>query len=235
MIDNDNYCIYMHINKVNCKVYIGQTCQEPEKRWGKDGIKYLHKKNGKYHHPHFANAIQKYGWDNFEHIILADGLTQNQANVMEEFLIKCLDSTNPKKGYNIRFGGDNHKLSEETKKKIGAKHKGNKYNLGKHHSEETKKKIAESHKGEKNYNYGKHLTEEHKQHISESNKGKKNTWQSKAVIQLTKNDEIVNIFESALEAERQTGIFNTCIIAVCKGKRKSAGGYHWKYYNKEVS
>lgn len=29
-----SYCIYIHINKINNKVYIGQTCQEPEKRWG---------------------------------------------------------------------------------------------------------------------------------------------------------------------------------------------------------
>lgn len=26
------YCIYLHINKINHKVYVGQTCQQPEKR-----------------------------------------------------------------------------------------------------------------------------------------------------------------------------------------------------------
>ena len=39
------YCIYMHKNKVNNKVYIGQTCQSPERRWGKNGINYYRQKN----------------------------------------------------------------------------------------------------------------------------------------------------------------------------------------------
>ena len=29
----NNYTIYIHINKINKKVYIGQTCQNPKKRW----------------------------------------------------------------------------------------------------------------------------------------------------------------------------------------------------------
>ena len=28
----NNYCIYIHKNKINGKVYIGQTCQNPKKR-----------------------------------------------------------------------------------------------------------------------------------------------------------------------------------------------------------
>ena len=54
--------IYLHRNKINNKVYIGQTIQSPEERW-KNGNGY----KGCYY---FYNAIQKYGWDNFEHIIL---------------------------------------------------------------------------------------------------------------------------------------------------------------------
>lgn len=40
-------------------------------------------------------------------------------------------------------------------------------------------------------------------------------------------------YPSAKEAERQTGIFNTSIIQVCKGKRQTAGGYHWEYGKEE--
>lgn len=38
------------------------------------------------------------------------------------------------------------------------------------------------------------------------------------------------IYPSIMEAQRQTGIFNTSIKQVCKKRQKTAGGYHWKYY-----
>ena len=51
-------CIYMHKNKINGKVYIGQTIQDdPNKRW-KNGHNY---KTCTF----FAHAIKKYGWNNF--------------------------------------------------------------------------------------------------------------------------------------------------------------------------
>lgn len=39
------------------------------------------------------------------------------------------------------------------------------------------------------------------------------------------------IYPSIMEAQRQTGIFNTAIGKVCKGERKTAGHYHWVYIN----
>ena len=65
-MNNKNYCVYQHTNKINGKIYIGITCQKPEKRWGSQGRKYEEC-------PYFWKAIQKYGWENFEHKILFDG------------------------------------------------------------------------------------------------------------------------------------------------------------------
>lgn len=56
---------------------------------------------------------------------------------------------------------------------------------------------------------------------------------SKTVIQYTKNDEFVAEYKSTQEASRQTGISQGHISSVCNGKRKSAGGYVWKYKNGE--
>ena len=39
------------------------------------------------------------------------------------------------------------------------------------------------------------------------------------------------IYPSIMEAQRQTGIFNTAIGKVCKGERQTAGHYHWVYIN----
>ena len=57
----NNYIVYIHKNKVNNKVYVGIT-SNPEKRFRKDGSGYRSQ-------PIFWNAIKKYGWDNFDHIV----------------------------------------------------------------------------------------------------------------------------------------------------------------------
>lgn len=69
------YCIYCHTNKINGKKYIGQTRQELNRRF-RDGEGYKEC-------PKFYNAIKKYGWDNFEHEVLFEHLTLEEANQKE--------------------------------------------------------------------------------------------------------------------------------------------------------
>lgn len=107
----NNYCIYMHKNKVNGKKYIGQTCQKPEYRWGKEG-------KGYEQCPLFYSAIQKYGWDNFEHIIILTGLSAEEANLKEQELISFYKTTQKEFGYNLQKGGNNRTINENTRKKL---------------------------------------------------------------------------------------------------------------------
>ena len=72
-----NYCIYMHKNKINGKVYIGQSCNI-NVRWHPSSYQSS---------SYFFNAIQKYGWENFEHIILFENLTVEEAKSKEIELI----------------------------------------------------------------------------------------------------------------------------------------------------
>lgn len=91
----------MHVNKINGKLYIGQTCRtKVEQRYGKNGNQY--KKC-----PIFYNAIQKYGWDNFKHIILFDNLSKEMADILEKELIKKYKTTEIEFGYNLNNGGQN--------------------------------------------------------------------------------------------------------------------------------
>ena len=79
-----NYCIYMHKNKINGKVYIGQS-YNINVRWHPSSYQSS---------SYFFNAIQKYGWENFEHIILEDNLTINEADEKEQYYIKFYKSLN---------------------------------------------------------------------------------------------------------------------------------------------
>ena len=96
------YIVYKHTNKINGKVYIGQTCQDPEKRWRLNGVGYKDS-------PKFWNAIQKYGWDNFEHEIIEEKLNSKQADEREVYWIAYYDTyNNDEKGYNMTPGGSNY-------------------------------------------------------------------------------------------------------------------------------
>jgi len=79
-----SWIVYEHISPSG-KVYIGITCQKPEKRW-KRGAGYVRTDN---HQPLFANAILKYGWDNIEHKIVATGLTKKEAAEVLGIKNKC--------------------------------------------------------------------------------------------------------------------------------------------------
>ena len=158
----------MHTNKINNKVYVGITSLKPQERWHKDGSGY--KLNN-----HFWRAIEKYGWDNFEHIIFAENLTKQEACKMEIGLIALYQTNNSDYGYNLSTGGDGGgsgiPWSEEQRKSLSDKLKGrtlsdewkakiSEANTGKRHSKETKKKLSEQRQGELNNFYGKHHTEE---------------------------------------------------------------------------
>ena len=88
-------------------------------------------------------------------------------------------------------------------------------------TEETKTKMSESH-------IGKHLSEDTKRKMSEAHKGKiyANT---KPILQFSKSGELIAEYSSLTEASRQTGCNNSHISSCCKGERKSAGGFIWKY------
>lgn len=179
-IYNGTYCVYMHTNKINGKKYVGQTVHgdRPHKRWDNG--------NGYKKCPYFYRAIQKYGWDNFEHEIIANNLTPQEADNFERLLIEKLNTTNHDNGYNLEPGGTKNKtLSEETKKRISESHIGDKnpmYGIrltgkkngmyGKSHTEAAKKKISKAVSGEKNGNYGKPMSDWQKHKISQSRIGK---------------------------------------------------------------
>lgn len=107
----NTYKVYCHTNKTNNKKYIGLTRTSETHRWDNG--------NGYTHNRHFWGAIQKYGWDGFEHEILATGLSAEEASAMEQELIAKYNTMNQDYGYNLTSGGEqNYYVSDETRKLI---------------------------------------------------------------------------------------------------------------------
>lgn len=234
------WCVYMHRCKINSKVYIGQTCQMPrEKRWGGNGQHYKQKrKNGQYQNPHFAGAINLYGWENFEHCILFDNLTIDEANRIEEICIILFRSTEQEYGYNIMPGGKNKVIPEESKKKMSIAKKGKNtgaesYWYGKEFPEEMKKKMSEAAKlrfsiPENTNFYGKHHTEESKRKLSEARLGKytgKDAYWSKPTICVDLNI----LLDCTMDFEKQFGFCHSVVSGACRGEVLQAYGHYFIY------
>ena len=79
MEENKKYYVYVHINKQTKKTYVGQTCDN-KKRWRSNGIDYYNYSQSDQCQSPFWKAIQSYGWDNFDHIVLKENLTLEEAN-----------------------------------------------------------------------------------------------------------------------------------------------------------
>lgn len=227
--------MYVHTSPTN-KNYVGITSMDPQKRWGYKGSGYKNQV--------FYNAIQKYGWDNFQHKIIAENLTAEEAKSLEISLIKELESHVSKNGYNVTLGGDgflgvkrfgeNNSFygkhhTDESKKKMREHHRD--YNgsnspfYGRHHTEESKKKLREAHllkPGEHGYNYGKHTnSDERKKQIGLEH--------SVPIYQFDMELNFISEYPNIKTASEKTG-YTRRVISIClRGQRKIDKDYIWVY------
>ena len=148
----------------------------------------------------FNAAIKKYGWEEFTHEILFTELTEKEAQDKEQYLIAKWHLTDKRYGYNMTAGGEHHSC------------------YGRKLSKETKDRISKSHMGIR-------PTKETLLKLRDShlNKG------GRAVIMCDKNNNEICMFVTAAEACRILNIKTNHIGSCCRGIRKTAGGYKWKY------
>ena len=262
----NNYSVYYHYNPRNNKYYIGITMQEPNKRWGYNGSHYKCNQ-------HFWQAIQRDGWENFEHVVVETGLSKEMAVSMERRLIKECDSYN--NGYNQSYGGEameGYEMAQSIKDKISKSNSGeNGFWYGKKLPKYMVKKMSDTHTNHpdlsrpinqydingkflKTYpsvkeawravghgNFARAATAENSLCLGyqwrydngdRSNIEPYNAYYScpkrrKAVLQYDLQGNFIRRYDSVSDAVNSENIKH--ISSCCTGKRKTAGGYIWKY------
>ena len=274
---DSGYSVYIHIFP-NGKRYVGCTRQKPQARW-KYGRGYRNQKR-------LYEAIEEFGWDNIEHIIICENMPESDARQLEIELIKKYDTQNTEHGYNTKNGGQVfHLHSQEFLDDLQERMRGNKYcvgrklrpshiealrksrigvsnpspNKGKHiHTEEQKKiwslkqkerwkdpeyrKIQSEHhhdvSGSNNPMFGKKHSEETKRKISAKHIGRKmpkecvekmSLKRMKAVYKCDLDGRIIEKYQSMLSAAESVNGNNTNISFACKHKNRTYKGFKWRY------
>lgn len=190
------YVLYEHRNKINNKRYIGIT-NNIKKRWCAGGKRYEHC-------PHFWAAIQKYGWDSFEHNVLICDLSLEEASRLEKHFIERFKTRDKAFGYNLAEGGTDAPTM-----------------LGKRHSEETKRKMSEALLGKK---HSEEQNRQHSEHMTGLMVGCKNH-KSRAVRCINTGE----VFESQRIAAQAKGVLQPKIWKCCNGEATHTHGLMWEY------
>lgn len=208
------YVVYMHENKYNHKKYIGITCQIPKYRWGQNGERYIEC-------PYFWKAIQKYGWDSFDHKLLLSGLTPEEAARAEIDFIKQYRTTDPDYGYNLSDGGFGGSSEIMKSKWTNSDFKDYMSSRMREAWKDTEKRQHRSERAKERWSkdgFKETVTQKIKEVCGSS------------VICV----ETQKIYPNICDVEHELGLNHSNICrAIRTGYR--CGGYHWQYYNSDVS
>jgi GIY-YIG catalytic domain len=108
--------IYIHTNRINGHRYVGQSTQDPTRRFRKDDENYNAYKTC----PAMYAALLKYGWGAFDTELVVWVDSQDELNKLEEYYINLYHTADSTNGYNtVRFSEGRGKQAESTKEKIG--------------------------------------------------------------------------------------------------------------------
>lgn len=203
--------IYKIQNKINGKIYIGQTVRTLKERIEE------HKRNKK---SKISKAIKKYGINNFDIQVIDEVNTIEELNQKEIYYIKKYNSIN--NGYNLCDGGNNTKgykhteqAKEKMKKNHGRYYKKDNHFFGKHHTEETKQKMKEQwHKDKDKY-------EKRIKHLKEVR------YDNSRKVRCVTTGETFNSIKSACKKYNISDV--SYISRVCRKKRKSCFGLVFEY------
>ena len=212
-----NYIIYKAVNQSNGDVYIGATSKSLESR-KQDHIERANRGDS----GRFQNAISTYGPEAFTWLEVDVASTASELAKKEKEFILQYDSK--ENGLNSSAGGEIMKTVYQYSIEDGVlvgkydclKDAGNAVGAFK---SSISKAALEVNKTCNGYYWSYSST--FPNHLTDLRK--------KKIQQFTLDGEFVNEFDSVSEASKQTGCNKTSVAKVCRGERKSSGGYYWKF------
>lgn len=242
---NNTWTVYIHTCNVNQKSYVGITSKPPNIRW----------KNGEgYKTQVFYRAIQKYGWDNFTHKIIATNLTEQEAKQMEIMLIDKLKTLITQNGYNVSTGGEGFNgIKEKSLEAARIKNSkpvcqytldcelvGTYFNAEEAHQKTgiNRKSINSCCNGNTKtaggyiwvfYTNRQELLDNKEEIIDDiqTNKNKENL--GKTVYQFDRQFNYIAKYPSIHDAAKAVNAKHNNISKVCRGELKSSHGYIWRF------
>lgn len=209
--------VYKFTNKIDGKVYIGQTINEY--------YRYNCHKNAKCK-SYFHAQIREIGFENFEYEVIFKCVfdNKNDAKIVledrERQAILDYMSWNPEFGYNksLGVGSTGAKFTQTELQKTTMK----RIHTGKKLSPETIEKMKNSLKGKTAWNKGKQMSDTTKLKLSKSHAKYKN------IQQYDMNNNLIGEFDDINDAEIQSGCCRGAIIGQLNGKIKKPCKYIWK-------
>ena len=237
-IEDESMVIYAFKNKINGKMYVGQT----QRTFGIRTKQHLNRSD-----TYFDKALAKYGLNNFSYEIIDRGSTLEELNEKERHWIAEYDCLWPN-GYNLTMGGDGvkgYRHTDEYKRKMSDAMKGkgtgkDNHFYGKRHTiksikkmseyqsnrwtVETRKERSESYKGKFVGADNPFYKKKHKQ----SSKDKMSKAKDKMKVKV-RNIDTGEVFESLSLASKTHNVQVAHIKRVCRGQRKTCGGFRWEY------
>ncbi len=232
MTDKENrvYCVYRH-TLPDGRCYIGANYRGKD-RWGGNGSRY--KTSGNIFYP----LIVQYGWDNIKHEILFSNLTQQEAREKEISLIieaqeRGIAINKQRGGYNAIYKEKMHEIVGLRRMGLSYKQIGVIYNV----NASTISEIVYSKRYLKDY-----TKEDFEKKVSDfvnRNRGKyarkdgrtfsKHGVYSKIIVKKDKEGNIVDEYQSIVEAAKTNRILHTSIVNNLKGRSKTCGGFIYEY------
>jgi len=213
-----NSGIYYILNKINQKRYIGSTRDfnlRKNEHWSK-------LRNNKHTNLHLQNSWNLHGEENFKfHALLM--CEKKILLEQEKYWIEKYETSDKKKGYNIEKDPICRSKSKSTREKISNTWK-EKYSKGYVHPNKGKKFGPEVIKNMRKAQSGKKLSKSHVEKMSKS--------LQKPIIQCTMDGVEIRKFPSTKSAAESLSIKGPHITRCLKGRRKSTGGYTFKYDDK---